>query len=80
MPGLRRVLAIWRPVSSEGTAFKSEAASTSVVNDKLVPAAAEVFSASLYLRSLRDQGETRLVARLGLTGKVLKAVDELFDA
>lgn len=80
MPGLRRVLAIWRPVSSDGTAFKSEATSTSVISDQLVPAAAEVFSASLYLRSLRDQGETRLVARLGLTGKVLKAVDELFDA
>lgn len=78
--GLRRVLAIWRPVSSDGTAFRSEATSTSVAGDQLVPATAEVFSASLYLRSLPDQGETRLVTRLGLTGKVLKAVDELFDA
>jgi hypothetical protein len=80
MPELRRVLAIWRPVSSDGTTFKSEATSTSVINDQLVPATADVFSASLYLRSLQEQGETRLVARLGLTGKVLKAVDELFDA
>jgi hypothetical protein len=80
MPELRRVLAIWRPVSSDGTTFKSEATSTSVINDQLVPATAEVFSASLYLRSLRDQGETRLVARLGLTDKVLQAVGELFDA
>jgi hypothetical protein len=80
MPGLRRVLAIWRPVSSDGTAFKSEATSTSVVSDQLVPATAEVFSASLYLRSLQGQGGTRLAARLGLAGKLLKAVDELFDA
>lgn len=80
MPGLRRVLAIWRPISSDGTTFKSEATSTSVINDQLVPATAEVFSASLYLRSLRDQGETHLVARLGLTGKVLKAAGELFVA
>jgi hypothetical protein len=63
---LRRVLAIWRPISCDGTSFKSEATSTSVSNNQLVPATAEVFSASLYLRFLRDRGETRLPARLGL--------------
>jgi hypothetical protein len=80
MPRLRRVLAIWRPISSDGISFKSEAISTSVSNDRLVPATAEVFSASLYLRSLRDRGETCLPSCLGLAEKLLKAVDELIEA
>jgi hypothetical protein len=79
MPQMRRVLAIWRPISCDGISFKSEATSTSVSNDQLVPATAEVFSASLYLRFLRDRGETRLPSRLGLAEKLLKAVDELTE-
>jgi hypothetical protein len=79
MPRLRRVLAIWRPISCDGITFKSEATSTSVSNDQLVPATAEVFSASLYLRSLHGRGETHLATRLGLTERLLKAVDELIE-
>lgn len=79
MPQLRRVLAIWRPISCDGISFKSIATSTSVSKDQLVSATAEVFSASLYLRSLRDCGETRLPSRLGLADKLLKAVDELIE-
>ncbi len=58
MPELRRILAIWRPVSCDGTSFRSEATSTSVNDDQLVPVTAEVFSASLYLRFLLSQDET----------------------
>jgi len=79
MPRLRRVLAIWRPISSDGIRFKSEARSTSVSNDQLIPATAEVFSASLYVRSLRGRGETHLTTCLGLTEKLLKAVGELIE-
>jgi len=55
------------------------ATANSVSNDPLTRATAEVFSASLYLRSLRDRDETRLTPRLGLTEKLLKAVDELIE-
>jgi hypothetical protein len=79
MPRLRRVLAIWRPISRDGISFKSEATATSVSNDQLTMVTAEVFSASLYLRSLRDRGETRLTSRLGLAEKLLKAVGELIE-
>jgi hypothetical protein len=79
MPKLRRVLAIWRPVSCDGTSFRSEATSTSVSDDQLVPVTAEVFSASLYLRFLLSQGETRLATRLGLTENLLKVVGELIE-
>jgi hypothetical protein len=79
MPKLRRVLAIWRPVSCDGTSFRSEATSTSVSDDQLIPVTAEVFSASLYLRFLLSQGETRLATRLGLTENLLKVVGELIE-
>lgn len=77
MPKLRRILAIWRPISLDGTAYISEVASQTVRNDQYIPAAAEVFSASLYLRSLRDHGAARLSLKLGLAEALLSAIEEL---
>jgi hypothetical protein len=79
MPELRRVLAIWRPVSCDGVSFMSDATSTSVSNDQLIPVTTEVFSASLYLRFLRNQGETHLATSLDVTENLLKAVGELIE-
>jgi len=77
MPKLRRILAIWRPISLDGVAFSSEVTSDTVRNDQRISVTAEVFSASLYLRSLRDRGETRLPLRLDLVEQLLSAVNEL---
>lgn len=77
MAGMRRILAVWRPTSRDGAAFVSEVTSDSVHDDQSVPATAEVFSASLYLRSLLDRGELLLPARLGATEQLMNAATEI---
>ncbi|WP_194915133.1 hypothetical protein [Catenulispora rubra] len=79
MAKLRRVLAVWRPLSLDGTAFTATVTADSVLDDQLRPAVAEVFSASLYLRSLLERGETHLTTRFGMTERLLGAVAELLD-
>jgi hypothetical protein len=76
---LRRVLAIWRPISRGGIVFTFNATSSSISNDQFTPATAEMFSASLYLRSIHGHGETHLTTRLDLIEKLLKAVDGLIE-
>jgi hypothetical protein len=77
MARLQRILAIWRPISRDGTGFRSEAESTSVEDDQVIRVTAEVFSASLYVRQLRASGATHLPACLGRTEKLRQALDEL---
>lgn len=75
----RRILVVWRPISHDGREFVSTVEAHSVRNDQLVAVTAEVFSASLYLRSLLASGQTSLPTQLGLTDTILTAVDELFE-
>jgi hypothetical protein len=57
---VRRILAIWTPVSEDGRSCMSSVATTTVRGGESIGVEVEVFSASLYLRGLLGAGMTHL--------------------
>jgi len=57
---VRRILAVWTPVSSDGRSCLSRVSTTTIRQEELAGIEVEVFSASLYLRELLATGVTHL--------------------
>jgi hypothetical protein len=79
-PKIRRILAIWTPVSWDGNSAFSTIASRTLSGGRFQPVTIDVFSASLYLRHLRSRGETHLTPIFpDMVERLLAALDILFE-
>lgn len=74
MADVRRILAVWRPVSEDGRSYLSRVATTTVRDGDLADIEVEIFSASLYLRGLLAGGMTHLESGDEDLEKVLAAL------
>jgi hypothetical protein len=80
MADLRRILAIWTPISSDGHSFFSTTTTTSPINGIYQELPIEVFSGSLYTRALLTQGRHHLDATVSGVRTTLDALDALLSA
>ncbi|MET7394278.1 hypothetical protein ABZS66_12370 [Dactylosporangium sp. NPDC005572] len=64
MANLRRILAIWTPISSDGHSYFSSATTTSPIDGIYQDIPIEVFSGSLYARALLARGHHHLDATI----------------
>jgi hypothetical protein len=74
MTDVRRILAVWTPVSDDGRSCVSHVATTTIRGGELADVKVDVFSASLYLRALLAGGMTHLEAADEDLEKVLAAL------
>jgi len=80
MADIRRILAVWTPASEDGRLCMSRlSADKAVRGGELTATRVEVFSASMYLRELRANGETHLPAEDGYLEKVLRALSAVVE-
>jgi hypothetical protein len=77
-PDIRRVLAVWTPVSQDGQYAFSSIQTQTLSGTSWKPATVEVFSASLYLRNLRHRGETHLTTTFPQVERLLEGLHALF--
>jgi hypothetical protein len=77
MAVIRRILAVWTPTSKDGRSCMSPLVTKTVRGGELTDTKVEVFSASMYLRELRANGETHLPAEDGYLEKVLRALSSV---
>lgn len=74
----RRVLAVWRPISSNGGSPFSQLSSQTLSGGEWVDVPIEVFSASLYLRQLLADGVRTLTPVFDGAQTLFDAVNALF--
>lgn len=80
MADIRRILAVWTPTSEDGRSCMSRLfAAKAVRGGELTDTKVEVFSASMYLRELRANGETHLPAEDKYLEKVLRALGAVVE-
>ena len=77
-PDIRRVLAVWTPVSQDGQYAFSSIQTQTLSGTSWKPATVEAFSASLYLRNLRHRGETHLTTTFPQVERLLEGLHALF--
>jgi hypothetical protein len=78
MTNLRRVLAIWTPISVDGHSNFSPTSTTSPVDGAWQQVPVEVFSGSLYARTLLDQGRDHVEATVSQMEIALDALEALY--
>ena len=79
-PNIRRVLAVWTPVSRSGRSAFSSINARTLSGGTWEPVTVEVFSASLYLRYLRNRGETRLTPTFPQAEQLFGGLNALFKS
>ena len=79
MAGVRRILAIWTPVSEDGQSCMSSVNTTSIWGEGPISVDVDVFSASMYLRELRRAGVTHLEAEDAELERLLAALSALVE-
>jgi hypothetical protein len=77
--GVRRILAVWAPVSEDGCSCMSSLPTMTLSAGQWVDIEAEVFSASLYLRDMLASGMTHLDAEDGDLEKMLSALSSVIE-
>jgi hypothetical protein len=75
----RRILIVWRPISSDGISPLSHHSTTTLRGSEWVELAVEVFSASLYLRGLLAAGIENLPAAFPRLDLFLNAIDSIIE-
>lgn len=79
MTNLRRVLAIWTPISVDGRKSLSQTTTTSPIDGVWQQVPVEVFSGSLYARALLDQGRDHVEATVSRMQVTLDALEALYS-